>query len=255
MKKTKYLALGTRQGISTSNSTGRPRKPLKRSKVTWVICWTLVGQPMSMWWRVLLVGMTSSPPSSMRQATRDFLIAVNTNAIIDSCWFCTCSWWSCNSLLFVPFVPLPPTPPPHPPPFVTITRPVISAIEKYEKERKRREEKKEFVISEVWSSKLALSLFLTKLEFKRPLVSNFRRTLSLSLVYLYNLTLSVSCLLTFLTSLFVDITVNAIQQISSNFIKFSNQLFNCSWPYFYCLLAEILIRPYTLYDEEFRNRW
>jgi len=76
---------------------------------------------------------------------------------------------------------------------------------------------------------------------------------SLSLVYLYNLTLSVSCLLTFLTSLFADITVNAIQQISSNFIKFSNQLFNCSWPYFYCLLAEILIRPYTLYDEEFRN--
>lgn len=77
--------------------------------------------------------------------------------------------------------------------------------------------------------------------------------LSLSLVYLYSLTLSVSCLLTFFTSLFADITVNAIQQISSNLIKFSNQLFNCSWPYFYCLLAEILIRPYTLYDEEFRN--
>jgi hypothetical protein len=123
-------------------------------------------------------------------------------------------------------------------------------MKKKEKEEKRRRSLL-FLKFEALSS---LSLFLTKLEFKRPLVSNFRRTLSLSLVYLYNLTLSVSCLLTFLTSLFVDITVNAIQQISSNFIKFSNQLFNCSWPYFYCLLAEILIRPYTLYDEEFRNR-
>jgi hypothetical protein len=133
------------------------------------------------------------------------------------------------------------------------------------KKKEREEKRRRSLLFLKFEALSSLSLFLTKLEFKRPLVSNFRRTLSLSLVYLYNLTLSVSCLLTFLTSLFVDITVNAIQQISSNFIKFSkqissnfikfsNQLFNCSWPYFYCLLAEILIRPYTLYDEEFRNR-
>jgi hypothetical protein len=123
-------------------------------------------------------------------------------------------------------------------------------MKKKEKEEKRRRSLL-FLKFEALSS-----LFLSFLQSWSSNGHSFQilEGLSLSLVYLYNLTLSVSCLLTFLTSLFVDITVNAIQQISSNFIKFSNQLFNCSWPYFYCLLAEILIRPYTLYYEEFRNR-
>jgi len=123
-------------------------------------------------------------------------------------------------------------------------------MKKKEKEEKRRRSLL-FLKFEALSS-----LFLSFLQSWSSNGHSFQilEGLSLSLVYLYNLTLSVSCLLTFLTSLFVDITVNAIQQISSNFIKFSNQLFNCSWPYFYCLLAEILFRPYTLYDEEFRNR-
>ena len=42
-----HLALGTRQGISSSNSLGRPRKPWKRSNVTWETWRTFVGQPIS----------------------------------------------------------------------------------------------------------------------------------------------------------------------------------------------------------------
>ena len=106
-----YLALGTRPGISTSNSTGKPRNPLKRSKVTWVMCWTLVGHPISMWWTVEI----TSSGRSTRQATMDFLKADKRRATTES-WFCS------SSVALAPFAPFTP---PQPPPFVTITSPVI----------------------------------------------------------------------------------------------------------------------------------
>lgn len=59
-----YLALGARRGTSGSNSTGKPKKPLNLSKVTWATWRTLVGQLISMAQRSLV---------SLLQATKDFL--------------------------------------------------------------------------------------------------------------------------------------------------------------------------------------
>lgn len=62
-KKRRYLALGAVRGTSGSNSTGRPRNPWNRSKVTWATCRTSVGHPISIEWR-----SPSSLPRSVLRA-------------------------------------------------------------------------------------------------------------------------------------------------------------------------------------------
>lgn len=44
----KWVETSSPYGTSGSNSTGKPRKPLKRSKVTCATCLTLEGKPISM---------------------------------------------------------------------------------------------------------------------------------------------------------------------------------------------------------------
>lgn len=126
----RYLALGTLEGISTWNSRGRPRKPWKRSKVTWATCWTLVGHPISMGWRGAEIGASSC--RSTRQDTMDLLKAARRNSTNDSC----CWWWRLCSGPPTPPPPLEegaveeePFPwPPQPPPFDIITMPVMSIL-------------------------------------------------------------------------------------------------------------------------------
>lgn len=73
-----YLALGGLVGISGSNSTGKPKKPLNLSNVTWATCLTLVGHPMS-------IPLQSLALSLFLQLThKDFLKRVTKNANKDS---------------------------------------------------------------------------------------------------------------------------------------------------------------------------
>lgn len=72
-----YLALGALLGTSGSNSTGKPKKPLNRSKVTCATCRTLVGHPIS---------MLQSSLRLLLQATRDLLKMATRSASSEICW-------------------------------------------------------------------------------------------------------------------------------------------------------------------------
>jgi hypothetical protein len=86
--KERYLALRTRGGISTSNSTGRPRKPSKRSTGVPDLHLPQTGRGG----RILIVFPHPPPPPkrfvscSIRHATTDLLTAVSSDANTDSCW-------------------------------------------------------------------------------------------------------------------------------------------------------------------------
>lgn len=154
-----YLALGTRQGISTWSSWGRPRKPWNRSNVTWVMCRTFVGHPISILWTAEEIPPPIPPSScrlSTRQDTTDFRSAVRRNSTRDSCWFCSSSSSASSTADF----PLPPFPPPQPTPLVTITSPVIAHRSYPQKKRQRSR-----ITSRTMKNSQPLSLSLRTLWF------------------------------------------------------------------------------------------
>lgn len=96
-----YLALGTRPGIWSWNSGGRPRKPWKRSKVTWVMWWTLVGHPVSMGgWGTAEI---TSSGGSTRHDTIDFLKAPNSKGTMQL-WSLSCGCWAVLPPPLLPFL-------------------------------------------------------------------------------------------------------------------------------------------------------
>lgn len=86
----KWVETSSPYGTSGSNSTGKPRKPLKRSKVTCATCLTLEGKPISMeeGSQLLLLYLL--------QPIKDFLNATTKSAKMDT--------WSSPSLSFSIFI-------------------------------------------------------------------------------------------------------------------------------------------------------